>query len=541
MGGAVPPPRTFLLQGMAVLPTVGNPFQSISFSNVARSLAGHDPVTMLEASSAVLHEIENERSAQIASRLTSHDQRAWNRWLDDRNRRQDAPASPTPLHPLAVLAATNLAMSQSIPAGRSGADRDRAAQALCRAATQFNGAAVEGDGSAHEDGILAAMAMSVLWRSMQDDAWSVWSAELVQRLAQLPIATSALASFSQATGLSLLEWHGRTLGEHATRKVRGPGAWNKTERVDPELEERWRALIGIAPEEIVVAARDLVAVNRKGTPTGLVDPAALGWVAKTPVVIPEEGVRFPLWLGGLSYALLPATIATTWAEQTGLGVDQTAALMGEAAGNLLTSHIESVPAIGERRIPEREMPAKQPKCDYLLETDELLVGIEFTVARPPASLATGKVTGVDRLVRTVAAKMGQAQATFQRVDPTATKRHLPLVVFASPNVVEPLMNERTHALMVENGQISGESELMTCHAPEFHDLVAHAAREERPLAHVIRVWRDSKYGGANLDWWLADRAALGISTRTRMDAALAYIEPVLTRAGTAGTELPGGV
>lgn len=140
---------------------------------------------------------------------------------------------------------------------------------------------------------------------------------------------------------------------------------------------------------------------------------------------------------------------------------------------------------------------------------------------------------MDRLVQTVAAKMGQAHATFQRVDPSASKRHLPLVVFASPNVVEPLMNERVHAFLVESGQISGESELMTCHAPEFHDLVAYAGREQRPLAHVIREWRDSKYGGANLDWWLADRAALGISTRTRLDTALAYIRPVLARSATA--------
>jgi hypothetical protein len=533
MKDALPPGRTFLLQGMAVIPSVGDPFQAISFKNVAQSLAGHDPVTMLEASGAVLHEIENERSAQVLSWLSPHDQRAWRRWQDDRLQRGHAPASATPLHPLAVLAAMNLAMSQSVPAGRSDADRYLAAQALCRAATQFNGAAVEGDGSGHEDGVLAAMAMSVLWRSMQDDAWSVWSAELLQQLAQLPIAASALASFNQATGLSLLEWHSRTLGEHATRKVQGPGSWNKTEEVDPDLETRWRRLIGIAPDAVVAAASDLVAVDRKRRPVGLVDPAALGWVAKTPVVIDDEGARFPIWLGGLSYALLPATIATTWADQTGLGVDRTAALMGEAAGSLLTSHIESVPAIGERRIPEQDMPAKQPKCDYLLETDELLVGIEFTVARPPASLATGKVTGVDRLVQTVAAKMSQAYATFQRVDPSATKRHLPLVVFASPNVVEPLMNERVHAFLVESGQISGESELMTCHAPEFHDLVAYAAREERPLAHVIRDWRNSKYGGANLDWWLADRAALGISTRARLNAALAYIQPVLTRSATA--------
>lgn len=261
MGSAPPPARTFLLQGMAVLPTVGDPFQLISFKKVAQSLAGYDPLTMLEASSAVLHEIENERSAQVLSWLSPHDQRAWKRWQGDRLQRRRAPASATPLHPLAVLAAMNLAMSQSSPAGRSDEDRDLAAQALCRAATQFNGAAVEGDGSGHEDGVLAAMAMSVLWRSMQDDAWSVWSAELVQHLAELPIAASALASFTQATGLSLLEWHSRTLGEHATRKVQGPGSWNRTEEVDPELEERWRMLIGVAPDAVVAASTDLVALS----------------------------------------------------------------------------------------------------------------------------------------------------------------------------------------------------------------------------------------------------------------------------------------
>ena len=297
--------------------------------------------------------------------------------------------------------------------------------------------------------------MSVLWQAMQDEAWITWSHELLLFLVQYPPAAIVLDAFKAATGTTVREWHSRTLGELATRSMRGAEGWTSTSDVDPALEVDWLNGLSITPAQVREKAKQGVHRNRRGLFLCVLDPAALGWLADTPVVVTNEDTRFAVWRGAFEYALLPATVATRLAQATGIPRDQTGSLLGAAAQELLTSYIESSSPVDERRIPESQMPTKTSKCDYLLETDDLLVGIEFTVARPPASIASGKTMGLDRLLALFESKIRQIYATFKRVDPHGRKRHLPLLVFASPNVVSPLLNERVHRLLVAAAVIAG--------------------------------------------------------------------------------------
>lgn len=43
----------------------------------------------------------------------------------------------------------------------------------------------------------------------------------------------------------------------------------------------------------------------------------------------------------------------------------------------------------ETRIPEAAMPTGISKCDYLMESDGVLVGFEFTLATPSRALSAG--------------------------------------------------------------------------------------------------------------------------------------------------------
>ena len=105
------------MRGVAVLPTVGAPFPAISRERQASMLEGYDSRTILEATSTVLADVENERWEDIDARLDHQAQGALRRWR--LNQQGSAIASADTLHALSVLAASTIAMAQSVDGRRS--------------------------------------------------------------------------------------------------------------------------------------------------------------------------------------------------------------------------------------------------------------------------------------------------------------------------------------------------------------------------------------------------------------------------------------
>jgi hypothetical protein len=175
------------------------------------------------------------------------------------------------------------------------------------------------------------------------------------------------------------------------------------------------------------------------------------------------------------------------------------------------------------------MPASISKCDYVIEQEDLLIGIDFTLLSPTRALSTGATEAVDNLIGRVAKKFSQVYSSFRWLDPHATKRWLPLVVFASPTVVDPLLNERVHETLVQTGAAPDTgSELMTCGAPEFLDLLELSRQSGRPVVDLVLEWRDGPSRGALLDWWLSDRSAFRLSGKQRIGLLTDRAQEVLS-------------
>lgn len=528
----MPESRTFeraYSAAFAVVPTVSDGVQAMSDKRIRQLLAGHDATTVLEAASTVLGDIEGQRHSSLLERFDPADLRVLASW---RSRlRPGVRAAPSPVHPIAVLAATTIALAESAPAPRTDAAREELARRICTVALRLNGAIVEPVSTA-EDEVITFAARAMLWRATDGDEWQVWSALIIEDLLSRSECAEPLTAFEAATGLTIDEWFLRGAGERATRVVHGARSWGGTDRVDPELEAAWRRMTTAPVEEAVVAAQASVLRRRGGV--SVMDPMDLSWLAKRPVVHTADGRRFLLWLSTLNRILLPAGIAQVLADSTGIDYKNVAAMVGKSAENLLAAAIAATPSGGSAAlIKESAMPPGSRKCDYLLEQDDALVGVEFTMMTPSKALSAGVGSAVDAFIRRLADKVEQAYRAFEWRDPPGCKRRVPVVVFASPTAVEPLVNERVHELLTTRGVVPPDapSELMTCHAPDFLDLATYATTTGVPLARLLLEWRNSEYKGVTLDWWLAKshRTARGSFIRNNIDAAFDQLEPVLTR------------
>jgi hypothetical protein len=108
-------------RGFTVIPVMGDGVSAMSPARVAQPLEGLDSTTVLEAASTVLADIETGRFDAVAGRLDAVDGRAVDRWRS--KARGSATVAKTPVHPLALLAATTLALGQSGPGRRDDAVR----------------------------------------------------------------------------------------------------------------------------------------------------------------------------------------------------------------------------------------------------------------------------------------------------------------------------------------------------------------------------------------------------------------------------------
>lgn len=511
----------------AVAPTTSHGVTAMSAERRASLLAGHDATTVLEAASTVLADIENKRFDAVAGRLPVNDRRVLERWHRQVNSGATN-AAPTPVHPLALLAATTLALGQAGSAARSDDARDELSRRLTAVGLRFN-TDVLGGPNTTAAGTLAYMSRSSLWRAVEQEDWMRWSFDLVQKVSTMSEASALLDRFEDVAGLTLEEWWFRGAGERATRAVHGARSWGGAD-VERRIDDAW-ARLAVAPlADAVAAARSALVRPRSSKPPVVADPFDLHWFATRPVIETPNGRRFQLWLGANNRTLLPAAIAQTLADTTGKRYENAAELLGRAAERLLTACLDSTPpGPGERRLIEADMPAWISKCDYVIERTVLLVGIDFTVLSPTRALSTGATEAVDELIGRVAGKFCQVYSSFRWLDPQATKRWLPLVVFASPTVVDPLLNERVHETLVQTGVAPDTgSELMTCGAPEFLDLLELSRQSGRPVVDLVLEWRDGPSRGALLDWWLSDRAAFGLWGKQRIGLLTERAEAVLS-------------
>jgi hypothetical protein len=499
-----------------LIPTTSGGFAAMSARARADKLAAYDATTILEAASTVLADIESDRFDVIAARLPARDRHTIVQWRQ-RTNADGLKAAPTPVHPLALLAATTLALGQSRPGARSDAIRDEVAARLTEVGLRFNTDIVEGPDRG-PDSALALSSRSALWRVIEQEDWMIWSGDLVDSFAVAPEAKPVVDAFRQQAGLSIEEWWYRGLGERATRAAHGARSWGGAE-VDSRVDAAWRALSITKLDEAVTVAREALTRARRTDPVEVSDPFDLGWLATRPVVETLDGRRFQLWLGANNRSLLPAAIAQTVADVTHTRYDAVAELLGHAAERLLNVELDALPSIaGELRFAESTMPATRSKCDYLYDIEHTLVGIEFTMITPTRALTAGSTDAVERLITRIAAKVAQIYSSFDWRDPEHGKRWLPLVVFASPTVVDPLLNERVHERLIADGVVApnAASEVMTCHAPELLDLVEHGRSTGRSVAALVQEWRDGPRRGSLLDWWLSDHGALRGSGRKRI-------------------------
>lgn len=517
-----------LKRRMAVMPDSSST-SAMSSRRQAELLAGHDPVVVLEAASTVLADLEAERDGAVVNRLPRADQHGLARWRSRAAAAGDNPA-PISVHPLALLSATTLALAQSTPGVRNDAVRERVAGALTRVALRLNTTIL---GSATSPvATLASVARSALWEAVVDEDWMIWSGELVGELSRDPDFAGVAAAFSAATGLSLEEWWYRGLGERSTRAVHGAGSYGGTDLVDPDVERAWQAMTGASVADAVEAARAAVLRDRPNDPPTVAQPYDLAWLATKPVVLTADGRRFQLWIGANNRCLLPAGIAQTITEYSGAPYLEVAAKVGRVAERLLTGAVNAVPLqSSETRIPEAAMPTGISKCDYLIESDGVLVGFEFTLATPSRALSAGGEDAVRALICKLADKAQQIYSTFSWWDRRHRLRRLPVLVLVSPTMVDPLLNERVHDLLVERGVVDGgrSSELMTCHVPHFLDLLQHATERHVSPADLVLAWRDSDFSGTALQWWLSDRNAYRSSGRHRIGPVTDRAAAILTR------------
>ncbi len=387
----------------------------------------------------------------------------------------------------------------------------------------------EGD----DEAVLAYMSRSALWRAVDQEDWMIWSGELVDELSSTPEAANLLLRFKAATGLTVDEWWLRGLCERATRHVHGARSWGGA-AVNQRIDDAWARLVVAPLADTVQAARNALTRERSSTPPQVPDPFDLHWLATRPIVETPDGRRFQLWLGANNRSLLPAAIAQTVADTIGGRYYRVSFALGRAAERRLTRALDDLPDVdGDHRIPESAMPVEISKCDYLLEHGGLLLGIDFTLATPSRALASGTKEAVAAFIEKVSGKFAQVYSSFRWRDPAASKRWLPLVVFVSPTVVDPLLNERVHERLVSSGRApAADSELMTAGVPELLDLIEHSRQTGRCLVELVREWRDGPQRGSMLDWWLADRNALRSSGKQRIGAISDRAASVLAPPGS---------
>lgn len=528
--GVSTPPRIFseLHRAWAVAPTTSNGLSAMSPKRRAALLCGHDATTVLEAASTVLADIENDRFDVIAARLSVYDRRALHAWKR-RVEAEGTKVAATPVHPLALLAATTLALGQSGAGPRTDAVREELASRLTEVGLRFNAAVLGGREA--DEAVLAYMSRSALWRAVDQEDWMIWSGELVHELASTPEAAAILTRFEAVTGLTVEEWWLRGLGERSTRRIHGARSWGGAD-IDRRIDDAWCRLVVAPLADAVEAAQNALSRDGHRRPPRVTDPFDLHWLASRPIVQTPDGRRFHLWLGAINRSLLPAAIAQTVADTIGERYDRVSFVLGRAAERRLTAALDHLPDVdGDDRIPESAMPGAISKCDYLVDHGDALLGIDFTLSTPTRSLASGTKDGVAAFIERVSDKFAQVYSSFQWRDPAGNKRWLPFVVFATPTVVDPLLNERVHEALVASGRApAGSSEVMTAGVPEFLDLIEYARQSSRCIVELVREWRDGPQRGAMLDWWLADRDALRSSGKLRIGAVTDRAAAVLAAA-----------
>ena len=128
-----PGPPSDLQRAWGVAPTTSNGVAAMSAERLARLLVGHDATTLLEAASTILDDVENDRFDALLTRLSVADQTTLRTWMG-RARAEGAQIAGTPVHPLAVLAATTLALGQAVDWPRSDLIRDDLSRRLLEAA-----------------------------------------------------------------------------------------------------------------------------------------------------------------------------------------------------------------------------------------------------------------------------------------------------------------------------------------------------------------------------------------------------------------------
>ena len=337
-----------------------------------------------------------------------------------------------------------------------------------------------------------------------------------------------LAEFKRQTGLTIEEWFYRSFGEVIARQIHGTGSLSHVTEVEPGLEECWQRLS-------VIGLTKLVEQSRGENPKSI-DPFNLKWLALRPVVRDTDGACFSIWVGAMLRQVFPAGLAQILADQTKTAYSDCASYVGRAAEARLNCWMEALPVEAtESRISETSMnaPEGQRCCDYLIETDVCLVGVEFTMISPSLRLTQGDPDAVAKLEGRVLNKVKQIYATLRWHDPDKTKRWLPFIVLVSPSAVDPLTIQKVHDGFIETAgaDFPSDSELMTCHAVDFLDLLEAAKENCSSLSGLILDWRDGDFKGYGLDFWLASRRAHGSWLRNRGTAPIHRIGQILKRSG----------
>lgn len=278
-----------LRRSHAVVPTVGHGVPAMSEDRRARLLASHDPVLVVEAASTVLAEAERGDTQQLIGRLPPGGQTNLRGWMR-RVEQEGMTVGPALVSPLALLAATTLALAQSEPGKRSDDARDEVANRLVQVGLAFNADVLDTRDLA-KSGVVEAMTRAALWREIEDEDWMVWSGELVQDLMLTPKASDARKAFKTETGISVGEWWARGLGERSTRAVQGAGGWVGASGVEPRIEEGWYRVATCTLDDAVDTARKAVSRRTRRAPPTLNDLFDLGRLAARPVVAMPDGRR----------------------------------------------------------------------------------------------------------------------------------------------------------------------------------------------------------------------------------------------------------
>ena len=376
---------------------------------------------------------------------------------------------------------------------------------------------------------LRALWRAAYWRSIESEEWVFWSADLVDQMLSTPALENHLKDFQASTGLSFEEWFYRNLGERASRVVRGAHATFDTEGVDEDLERAWREDSPTAPvTEIRNDAVEALYRRRRKDPPMVRDPFDLRGLASRPFVATPDGGRLSLWLGAITRLMLPSSLAQTLADETGAKYDDIAAPVGKAAEDLLRADIAALPAgTGERRLDESDFPDAASKCDFVLETIDTVIGIEFTLISPTRGVSQGGEAAQAELTAKLAEKVEQTIAACLHLDPKHEKRWLSLLVLHTPSVVEPLLNDKVRELdwlPATACTEKGRRDVLLC------------ARIPRPAASRVQQRARTSHGTSWIGETEGSEARRSTSGSTTADALRSYnrahVTDHLERAGT---------